>query len=89
VDKVGKIGEESLMRTVLALALLSLLADCSGDPASYGITGPGTQPPPPPASVSVPSPDSSPTPGVPMIGTPYGPSNAPSTGGSGFWGYNN
>jgi hypothetical protein len=85
---VGKSAKNSVMRTVSALGLLILLAACSGDPASYGITGPGTQPPPAAASVTVQSPDTSPTPGVPTTGTPYGPSNAPSTGGSGFWGYN-
>jgi hypothetical protein len=32
------------MRTILALGLLITLAACSGDPKSFGITGPGSQP---------------------------------------------
>jgi hypothetical protein len=32
------------MRAIFALGLLIILAACSGDPKSYGITGPGTQP---------------------------------------------
>jgi hypothetical protein len=86
VDKDARIGKESVMRTVSALGLLTLLAACSGTPASYGITGPGTQPPP--AAVTVPSPDTSPTPGMSTTGTSYGHSSEPSTGSSGFWGYN-
>jgi hypothetical protein len=33
-------------RSILALGLLIVLAACSGDPKSYGITGPGAQPVP-------------------------------------------
>jgi hypothetical protein len=32
------------MRAILALGLMIALAACSGDPKSFGITGPGTQP---------------------------------------------
>jgi hypothetical protein len=32
------------MRAMLALGLLIVLAACSGDPKSFGITGPGIQP---------------------------------------------
>jgi hypothetical protein len=74
------------MRSVLAFGLLIFLAACSGDPRSYGITGPGAQPAP--AAPSTPSPDTAPVPGVTTSGTPYGPTPMPSTGGSGFWGYN-
>jgi hypothetical protein len=34
------------MRSILALGFLIVLAACSGDPKSYGITGPGAQPAP-------------------------------------------
>jgi hypothetical protein len=34
------------MRAILALGLLIVLAACSGDPKSYGITGPGVRPVP-------------------------------------------
>jgi hypothetical protein len=34
------------MRAILVLGLLIVLAACSGDPKSFGITGPGTQPVP-------------------------------------------
>jgi hypothetical protein len=34
------------MRAILALGLLIVLAACSGDPKSFGITGPGNQPTP-------------------------------------------
>ena len=64
-----------------------MLAGCSGDPAAYGITGPGG--PRPAAAATGPTPDDSPTPGAPSSGTFFGPSNRPMTGNSGFWGYNN
>jgi hypothetical protein len=75
------------MRTVLALGCLMFLAACSGDPRSYGITGPGSTPEPAVASPDT-IPDTAPTPGVTTTGPTYGPSNGPSTGNSGFWGYN-
>jgi hypothetical protein len=34
------------MRAILALGLLIVLAACSSDPKSFGITGPGDQPVP-------------------------------------------
>jgi len=34
------------MRAILALGLLIVLTACSGDPKSFGITGPGAQPTP-------------------------------------------
>jgi hypothetical protein len=37
-------GENYCMRAIFALGLLIILAACSGDPKSYGITGPGAQP---------------------------------------------
>jgi hypothetical protein len=39
-------GANFCMRAVLALGLLIALAACSGDPKSFGITGPGIQPVP-------------------------------------------
>jgi hypothetical protein len=87
MDMRSVIGHNSTMRSLLVLGLLLAVAACSGDPRSYGITGPGPQ------AVAKPDPaqnsgDSTPTPGVPTSGTYYGPTNAPVTGGSGFWGYN-
>lgn len=72
------------MRAVTALGLVLALAACSGDPRSYGITGPGPPPPPPSAG------DDTGTPlGTPTSGSYYGPSTGPIMGGgSGFWGYN-
>jgi hypothetical protein len=74
------------MRTLLTIVLLMTLAACSGDPRSYGITGPGTQPMPPAPSVD--TPDTSTAPGMSTTGTNYGPGTRPTTGASGFWGYN-
>jgi hypothetical protein len=74
------------MRAIIALGLLSLLTACSGKPADYGITGPGNSPPP--TVVVGPTPDSSAIPGVTTTGPGYGPSNRPSSGSVGFWGYN-
>lgn len=75
------------MRTILALISLLVLSACSGDPKSFGITGPGVQPVAP-VVPSANTPDSSPTPGVTTSGSQYGPSYGPTTGSSGFWGYN-
>jgi hypothetical protein len=75
------------MRALFALGFLIVLSACSGDPAKYGITGPGTQPVP--VAKTAETPDSQPVPGVSTVGSSYGPSNGPSTGSSGFWGYNN
>jgi hypothetical protein len=74
------------MRATLVLGSILLLTACSGDPRSYGITGPGAPralAPSPQASA-----DTAPTPGVPTLGY-YGPTRGPSAGDSGFWGYNN
>lgn len=72
-------------RRLLPLAAACLLAACSGDPRALGITGPGASaaPPPPPQEQG----ESAPL-GAPQVGTPYGISIAPTTGTSGFWGYN-
>jgi hypothetical protein len=80
-------AQSAAMRIVLAFGLLAVLAGCSGGPAAYGITGPGSQP----VVVARPAetPDTAPTPGVTTTGTSFGPSNQPTTGTSGFWGYNN
>ena len=61
------------------------LSACAGDPRSYGITGPGAGPAPAAAPMGM---DPDQVPGVPPYGTFYGPTNAPVTGSSGFWGYN-
>ena len=78
------------MRMLLVFCLSGLLAACSGDPRSYGITGPGTQPiaGPPPVGTPLDAPESAPAPGVTTSGPFYGPTNGPSNGGSAFWGYN-
>jgi hypothetical protein len=88
VDRYGRRAQTLPMRALIALGLLTVLAACSGDPRTYGITGPGAQPAPVVHHV-VDEPDSSPTPGVTTTGTSYGPSTGPATGTSGFWGYNN
>ncbi len=75
------------MRALSALALLIVLTGCSGDPRSYGITGPGTAPAPVIASPAE-TPDAAPMPGVSTTGSSYGPNSRPNTGTSGFWGYN-
>jgi hypothetical protein len=74
------------MRAVLALGLLTALAACTSDPRAFGITGPGPQPAP--VGPTADSTDSAPTPGMSTSGSMYGPTNRPSTGASGFWGYN-
>jgi hypothetical protein len=71
------------MRIALFL-LLSCLAACSGDPRSYGITGPGRQPAPP----ALPDDATLGQPGIPDGGSVVGPSITPSTGSNRFWGYN-
>jgi hypothetical protein len=75
------------MRALVALGFLMFLAACSGNPQSYGITGPGSQPEPVAQSPET-TPDTAPTPGVTTTGPMYGPSSVPSNGNSGFWGYN-
>jgi hypothetical protein len=74
------------MRLVFALSSLIVLAACSGDPKSWGLTGPGPQQAPPEAPVA--APDTSPTPGVTTTGPTYGPTFGPTGGNNGFWGYN-
>lgn len=73
------------MRLVAGLGFLLLLAACSGDPRSWGITGPAAQPAPVAASAGA---EATPTPGVSTSGTSFGPSSGATTGESGFWGYN-
>jgi hypothetical protein len=72
------------MRKLTLLALLALTA-CAADPRALGITGPGTAKPPEPQTGGA---DSAPVPGAPATGTFYGPTNGPTRGASGFWGYN-
>jgi hypothetical protein len=79
-------AQSAAMCKVLALGFLTFLAACSGDPRSFGITGPGAEPPP--VAPPIASPDTAAAPGVSTTGPTYGPSTAPSSGNSGFWGYN-
>ncbi|HTW69508.1 MAG TPA: hypothetical protein VME47_06450 [Acetobacteraceae bacterium] len=74
----------------LALMLLPL-AGCAATPQSLGITGPqGTTNKAARAPAAEPSPASDPldNPDLLQSGTRYGPSYAPSSGSSGYWGYN-
>jgi hypothetical protein len=75
------------MRAVLVMGLLISLAACSGDPKSYGITGPGQQPIAPVAPTPDPN-GSTVTPGVPTPGSYYGSSIGPIPSNSGYYGYN-
>ena len=74
VDNRRGPAQSAGMCKVLALGLLSFLAACSGDPRSFGITGPGAGPPP--VAPPVASPDTAPAPAVSMTGPTYGPSIA-------------
>jgi hypothetical protein len=74
------------MRALVALSLLAVLAACTSDPQSWGITGPG--PPPAPAAAPSEAADDPAAPGVSTSGPLYGPSNRPTSGPSGFFGYN-
>ena len=80
-------AQTGAMRVVVLFGFLAALAGCSGDPRSYGITGPGNEPEPVAPTPDA-TPDTSPTPGVTTTGPMYGPTGGPSTGNSGFWGYN-
>ena len=71
-------AQTAAMCKVLALGFLMFLAACSGDPRSFGITGPGGGPPP--VAPPIASPDTPAAPGVSTTGPTYGPSTAPSTG---------
>lgn len=75
------------MRIISVIALNLLLAACSGGPQSLGITGPGK-----PTPITPPTEDPTNAMGTPAVqtgGTSYGGNAGPTTGGSGFWGYNN
>ena len=86
MDRALAIAHISLMRVIAIFAVLgcAVLAACSGDPSSYGITGPGVQTVPPPSA----DPGNATTAGVAPLGTSYGTSVAPTRGPTGFWGYN-
>jgi hypothetical protein len=85
VDIGTNFHQDRVMRLVAGLGLLFLLTACSGDPRSYGITGPGAEPAPIVAPAGA---EATPVPGVATTGTPYGPSSGATTGISGFFGYN-
>jgi hypothetical protein len=71
------------MRRTHILAVLLVLAGCSGSPADHGITGPS-------APVEPEEPDDSTIdrPGIPDPGAGYGPNIAPTTGGGRYYNYN-
>jgi hypothetical protein len=81
------IVQYAAMRAVLAFGIVMLVAACSGDPKSYGITGPGQNPITPVAPMADPN-ASSPAPGVPTSNSYYGSSIGPIPSSSGFFGYN-
>ena len=73
-----------MIRGLVVLSLVAALCGCSGDPRSFGITGPNPQ-----HSIAPPA-EEGPAftaPGVTTSGS-YGPTNGPSGGSSGYWGYN-
>ena len=74
------------MRAIALLAVLAcgILAACSGDPKSLGITGPGVRVESPPNA----DPGDGVAAGFQPAGTSYGTSIAPTRGQTGFWGYN-
>ena len=73
------------MRAIGMLGLLLLLAGCADDPKSLGITGPGPQTVPKPPEDT----GNSYQMGAPTTSNGYAPSyNGPTTGPTGFWGYN-
>jgi hypothetical protein len=73
------------MRAIGTLGLLLLLAGCAGDPRSLGITGPGPQDvPKPPVDDG-----NNYQAGAPQTGSGYSATyGGPTTGSTGFWGYN-
>jgi hypothetical protein len=70
----------------IVLGLLVLLSACSGDPKSWGITGPGGASQP--AASNDPVPEATTPPGMSTTGSTYGPTGGASSGTSGYWGYN-
>jgi hypothetical protein len=74
------------MHMLILLGVLVGLSACSGDPKSFGITGPGPQAAPVAPGVNDDS--GNPVPGVSTSGSYYGPSNGPIKSNSGFFGYN-
>lgn len=83
----------AIMRKLRLALILLPLAGCGADPQALGITGPqGTTNHPSGAaaqtSVDTPSNDPLDNPDILQSGGRYGPSYTPSTGSSGFWGYN-
>jgi hypothetical protein len=87
MDSHRRFDHTPRMRIVLILGLALVLAACSGDPRSYGITGPGPQLAPAPVAEPT-GQDINTVPGVPTSGSYYGPSTGPTSGSTGFWGYN-
>lgn len=78
----------SPMTRIAALLLALLLPACSATPQSLGLTGPQGEAPAAP-SFSDRTGDSTNGPlGTPTTGTFYGPNNGPTSGGSGYYGYN-
>lgn len=82
MDTLGKCRQYWAMRILAALVLFGLAA-CSGNPGAYGITGPNA-----PVQPEAPTDATLTAPGLPDNGTMYGPTVAPTTGQSRYWGYN-
>ncbi|HTW69796.1 MAG TPA: hypothetical protein VME47_07920 [Acetobacteraceae bacterium] len=78
------------MRTICLALMLLVLAGCAAGPQALGITGPQGSTNKAAAAPAVPPPPTDPldNPGLMQSGTRYGPTYTPSTGSSGFWGYN-
>lgn len=88
VDTRKRPRQIARMRAYLALGPILMLAACSGSPASYGITGPGTIATPVVPSIPRAAPETNGNPGVSTTGTFYGPDNGPVSGPNGFYNYN-
>jgi len=78
------------MRFVRLALMLLPLAGCAASPQALGITGPegSTNKSAAAPGVQTPTADPLDNPDLMRSGTRYGPSYTPSTGSSGFWGYN-
>ena len=88
MDTDRRVGHNAAMRSMVAIGFLLIVAGCSGGPGAYGITGPGQQPLPAGPALPGTVPDTYTPPGVSTTGTFYGPTNGPTAGSSGYYGYN-
>jgi hypothetical protein len=78
------------MRSIRLALMLLPLAGCAASPQALGITGPQGSTDKTAATPSPATPQADPldNPNLMQSGTRYGPTYTPSTGSSGFWGYN-